>query len=608
VALSRYWRTRKGWRLMKYKLATILLGVAALVVATFSVTTTTPPALAAKPTTTTSPAPAPSTFYVDSCPPNSDPTAPTKPPCKGDNRILRWDEQLLSAIRAYPAKTGPTITARALGVLHTATYDAWAAYDPVAKVTLQGGPKQQIASRINEDNKKTAISYAAARVLNDLFPVPSDCSGNPPAPFCPIPPNPSANPPSPGYKTPNTLLAELGYSTNNTELELVADPEDPDADPIAVGNLAAQAVLDDRHKDGSNQLGGYADPSSTPYQAANDWNAVNNPWRWQPLCVLTQAGVDAGSPAVRDPKATTCPDGTATTASHYALQKALTPHWGNVKPFSLPASQYRVIGPPRNPDGSCCSTTDILTAVKDTSNLSDSSKSRAEYWADGPKSEFPPGHTAVFAQALSRKKGHSLDTDAKLFFLVGNAMMDASIAAWYQKFFGGWPTVTPFTKYDFVRPITAIREYYKTQDPPTVPGAWLGPNNGFGDVPAEQWLPYQALTVVTPGFPEYVSGHSTFTSAGATMLASFNGGDTFGVSVIIKAGSSRIEPGGLVPKADVTLTWPTFSDAANDAGMSRRWGGIHFYSGDTHGRALGRQVAQNVWGVGQNYIKGYTGK
>ena len=106
------------------------------------------------------------------------------------------------------------------------------------------------------------------------------------------------------------------------------------------------------------------------------------------------------------------------------------------------ASQYKVSGPPRNANGSCCSTTDIVTAVKDTSNLSDSSKARAEYWADGPRSEFPPGHTAVFAQALSRKKGHSLDTDAKLFFLVGNAMMDASIASWYQKYFGTWPRIT----------------------------------------------------------------------------------------------------------------------------------------------------------------------
>jgi hypothetical protein len=312
---------------------------------------------------------------------------------------------------------------------------------------------------------------------------------------------------------------------------------------------------------------------------------VNNRWRWQPLCVPLSSAT-----------ATSC-GGT--------IQKALTPQWGKVVPFSLAASQYRVTGPPKNPDGSCCSTTDIVTAVQDTSNLSDSSKARAEYWADGPGSVFPPGHTAVFAQALSRKKGNSLDTDAKLFFLVGNAMMDASIAAWYQKFFGTWLGTS--NKYDFVRPITAIRKEYEGR---TIPGGWLGPNKGFGPVQGENWMPYQAVNVVTPAFPEYVSGHSTFTAAGATMLAQFNGGDTFGASVIIPAGSSQIEKGGSVPvpKDNVTLTWPTFSDASNDAGMSRRWGGIHFYTGDTHGRALGRQVAQYVWGTGQNYIKGYTGK
>ena len=92
------------------------------------------------------------------------------------------------------------------------------------------------------------------------------------------------------------------------------------------------------------------------------------------------------------------------------------------------------------------------------------------------------------------------------------------------------------------------------------------------------------------------------------MLSTFNGSDTFGGSVIIKKGSSKIEPNQNVPAADLTLTWPTFSDASNDAGMSRRWGGIHFQTGDFHGRALGRQVAQFVWGTGQNYIKGITGK
>ena len=570
---------------MKYKLATTLLVVAGLVVATFSAAATTPQALAAKPTTTTSPPPAGGTFYVDKCPPNSDPTAPKIPPCKGDNMILRWDETLLSIIRAYPPQTGPTIAARALGVLHTATYDAWAAYDPTAKVTQSAGPAQQTTGNTLA-NKEVAISYAAYQALIDLFPA-------------------SSFPPKGGYKGAEAVLREVLHIPAAQPIDnTLASPTATAATPAAVGNLAAKAVRDFRHTDGSNQLNGYADTSYTP---ANDWNLVKDPWRWQPQCLLTAAGVAKGDlPPVRD-SSLPCPD----QDGYYTLQKPLTPQWGKVTPFAAPPSQYRVLGPRRNPDGSCCSTADILTAAKDTSNLSDSSKARAEYWADGPGSVFPPGHTAVFAQALSRKKGHSLDADAKLFFLVGNAMMDASIAAWHTKYWAGWPALTPFARFDFVRPVTAIREYYKTQDPPVVPGAWKGPNQGFAGpegVPAEKWLPYQALNVVTPPFPEYVSGHSTFTSAGATMLATFNGGDTFGGSVVIEKGSSQIEKGGSVPAADVTLTWPTFTDAANDAGMSRRWGGIHFYNGDTDGRGLGRQVAQSVWGTGQNFIKGYSGK
>jgi hypothetical protein len=568
---------------MKLRLATTLLLVVGLAMAAVSVATTARPARAAG-----------GAFVVDGCPEDS----AKKPPCANDNVVLRWDEQLLTAIRAYPAQTGPTITARALGVLHTATYDAWAAYDPTAKVTTQQGPAQQRADRITTANKAAAISYAAARVLNDLFPVPATCASppSPPTPFCPIPP--STNPPSPGYQPPDTLLTGLGYPIDTTP----ALSTDTTATPAGVGNLAAKAVLDVRHGDGSNQTNGYAD--TTGYAPANQWNQLNDRWRWQPLCVLTPAGVAAGKPPIRDPNLP-CPDTTPPT--YYARQAATTPQWGKVTPFSLAASQYRVSGPPRNANGTCCSTADIVTALNDTSNLSDSSKARAEYWADGPRSEFPPGHSAVFAQALSRNKGNTLDTDAKLFFLIGNAMMDASIASWYQKFFGTWAGTT--SKYDFVRPITAIREQYRDKDITS----WLGPggnpsNGNFGTVKGQNWMPYQALNVVTPPFPEYVSGHSTFTAAGATMLSTFNGSDTFGGSVLIKKGSSKIEPNQNVPAADLTLTWPTFSDASNDAGMSRRWGGIHFQTGDFHGRALGRQVAQFVWGTGQNYIKGITGK
>jgi hypothetical protein len=268
----------------------------------------------------------------------------------------------------------------------------------------------------------------------------------------------------------------------------------------------------------------------------------------------------------------------------------LTPHWGNVKPFgALLPTQYRVTGPPKNADGTY-SKVDIDTAVQDTANLDDVRKVKAEYWADGPGSVFPPGHDMLFAQALSRKRGHSLDTDVKFFFALGNAMMDAGYASWWQKY-----------RYDYVRPLTAIR----VQKKGVLVNSWLGPNQGFGLVPGEQWRPYQAPNVVTPGFPEYVSGHSTFSGAGATILAAYTGSDTFNARVTIPRASSAFESN--TPATDIVLTWPTFSDAANEAGWSRRYGGIHFKTGDEHGRALGRQVAQYVYARAQDYVNGRLG-
>jgi hypothetical protein len=534
---------RRKARHVKHKLATTMGLVAALLVSTLAaVTTTAGPALAAN-------GPA---WPIDTW----------GTPRTGDNVILKWDEQLLSTIRAYPKQTGPTITARALAVLHTATYDAWAAYDPTAKGTRLDGPAQQVASRINEDNKKAAISYAAVGVLNDLFPVASVCASppNPPTPFCP----------TASYKTPNTLLGELGYSVNTT----LADPGDTDAEPAEVGNLAAQAVLDFRHTDGANQLGGYAD--TTGYTPVNSWQTVSDPWHWQPLCVpLVPYGTPCTSPS--------------------AVQNPLTPQWENVTPFGpldptthMPA-ELQLPGPPKLADGSY-DPTDIDTALRDTSSLTDAQKAKAEYWADGPQSEFPPGHMALFAQALSRMRNNSLDQDVKLFFALGNALLDASISAWACKY---------DPKNDFARPITGIRERYKNQQVTS----WLGPGKGYGHVLGQNWQPYQALNVVTPPFPEYVSGHSTFSAAGRTVLLAFFGTDNLNAKVTIKAGSSKIEP-GITPARDVVLSWKTLTASADEAGWSRRWGGIHFKTGDEHGRGLGKVVGYNAWTRAQGYFNG----
>jgi hypothetical protein len=515
---------------VKHKLATTLLVIAAMVAATLSsAATTTRPAMAATGPGTSWPI----VGYG---------------PSDADNVILKWNEALLSYVRQNPKPTGPTITARAIGVLHTATYDAWAAYDAKAVDTRQRLHDEtldlrQPATERNDVNKSKAISYAAYTTLLDLFPA--------------------------GKSIYDAVMSGLTYATDGMD----------NSTPATIGTIAAQKVLEYRHADGSNQLGtpAYSDPTPQPdrYKPVNTWENVVDPTKWQPLCVppnRTLPPAQMGSP---------CPAG-------YAIQNPLGPHWKNIATFGPldPVTQYppqfALPGPPSG-------TSDIDLELRDASNLSETQKAKADYWADGPLSEFPPGHEAVFAQALSRIRKNTLDQDVKLFFVLGSALMDASISAWRAKY-----------QYDSVRPITAIRVRYKDKKV----NSWLGPGKGYGTVMGQNWLPYQEPNVLTPPFPEYVSGHSTFSAAGRTVMLQFYGNDdTFNGKVVIKKGSSKIEP-GIAPSKDITITWKTLSDAADDAGWSRRWGGIHLVSGDQQGRALGRLIGYNDWNKALTYFDG----
>jgi hypothetical protein len=114
--------------------------------------------------------------------------------------------------------------------------------------------------------------------------------------------------------------------------------------------------------------------------------------------------------------------------------------------------------------------------------------------------------------------------------------------------------------------------------------------------------------VVTPPFPEYTSGHSTFSGAGRVAIVAFIGGDTFNARVTIKAGSSLFEPRDAThvgtPAKDVVLSWKNLLDASDQAGWSRRYGGIHFYTGDVHGRANGASIGYWVWETAKTYVNG----
>lgn len=178
----------------------------------------------------------------------------------------------------------------------------------------------------------------------------------------------------------------------------------------------------------------------------------------------------------------------------------------------------------------------------------------------------------------------NLDRDAKLFFILGNALLDSSIAAWDAKRYT-----------DSIRPITVVRIIFGS----TKIRAWAGPGLGTQVIDCKDFRSY----LPTPPFPGYISGHSAFSASAAEVLKRFTESDYFGGSFTAEPGSSIIEP-GLTPTIRVTLTWSTFSEAADEAGMSRRYGGIHFESDDLVGRAVGRLVANKAWNKAMAYIGG----
>jgi hypothetical protein len=456
--------------------------------------------------------------------------------------LLTWNSAALRAVR--DAKIGAPIAARTLAVVDTCMYDAWAAYDEHAVGTQMAGALRRPASERTHANKEKAISYAAYRALVDVLPVDTNSVYRP-------------------------LMRQLGY-----------DPDDGSTDietPEGIGNVACAAVLEFRHHDKSNQLGDLADG---PYSDWSGYRPVNppgtvparssftkplNPEHWQPLTYTDSTG-------------------------SLVLQMFAGAQWCYVTPFALTkGDEFRFAvepGPFKYGSPEYQQQAEELIALSAT--LTDREKMIVEYWSDGPGTEQPPGHWLRFAQFISERDHHTLDDNVKMFFVLSNAMFDASIAAWDAK-----------REYDSVRPVTAIPLLFRGKKI----RAWGGPGKGTVEMDGAQWIPYQPATFPTPPFPEYVSGHSTYSAAAARILQLWKGSDQFGDSVTLAAGSSKIEP-GTTPSKPVVLQWNTFTDAAIEAGMSRRYGGIHFRAADLAGQRLGRLVGEKAWKKASNYFNG----
>jgi hypothetical protein len=215
----------------------------------------------------------------------------------------------------------------------------------------------------------------------------------------------------------------------------------------------------------------------------------------------------------------------------------LLPQWGFVMPFAMTSSsQFRPAGPP--PLDSQQYAADYnevkqLGAAVGSTRTEDQTQI-ALFWADGAGTETPPGHWNSIAQIISGAQGNTMEENARLFALLNIAMADAAICAWDAKY-----------SFDFWRPVTAV---------------------GFTE-PQLNWLSF----IVTPPFPEYVSGHSTFSAAAATVIPLFYGTEDLPFTT-----ASDFLPG-------VYRNFPTPMAAADEAGDSRVYGGIHFRTASEDG-------------------------
>jgi hypothetical protein len=560
----------------------------------------------------------------------------------------RWDAALLDAIRrALPA---PTVHARNLFHMSAAMWDAWAAYDPNASGYFV--TEKQSASDVPAARDE-AISYAAYRVLTSRY-IKSVGANQSLSEF-------------------DDLMDALCYPLDVTSTD--------GGSPAAVGNRIAAAVIAYGLTDGSNQAGAYSDPDYAPVNpplvVARAGTTMVDPNRWQPLQLehmISQNGI----PVVN------------------GVQQFVGPHWGGVKGFALPAAgRDRLPLDPGEPPRLGDASTDqafkdqAVEVIRDSATLDpasgitldispgpygnnplgtndghgrplnpatnqpyapdvvyqgDFTRALAEFWADGPDSETPPGHWNVIANAVSDKlspdlriggRGPRVDRlqwDIKMYFALNGAVHDAAIAAWGAK-----------GHFDSVRPISMIRYLGGLGQLPLVTGlievitnetaapgqrhaalaghegevairAWAGsPDDpksqvaGVAWILAVDWVPYQAPTFVTPAFAGYFSGHSTFSRAAAEVLTGFTGSEYFPGGLAewtVQAGSLKFEAG---PSKDVVLEWATYFDASDQAGISRLYGGIHISADDLTGRRVGAECGQAAWALARRYYDGVAG-
>jgi hypothetical protein len=611
-----------------------------------------------------------------------------------------WNEVLLDAIRNDFAR--PTVHARNLFHLSVAMYDIWAIYDDDARPYLIGNTVHGFSSNLEdfilidskEESQRGAISYAMYRLLSHRFQN-----------------SPNVETSQASF---DLIMNKLGYDTSYSSV--LYEFGNAAALGNYVAQTIIDYGLQDGAREQTGYDNAYYEPVNVPYALDLNNNApINDPNRWQPLGLDTfidQGGtiVDGNVPPFLSPewgnvfafaltdedKVTYERDGNQYQVYHdpsdppyisltedndasdaykwgftmvSVWQSHLDPSdgvlWdispnsiGNVDISTFPTDYadypnfYNYFEGGGNSNGHAVNP---VTGNPYDTNLvprGDYGRVLAEFWADGPDSETPPGHWFTLLNYVNdhplfekRFQGEGeilnpLEWDVKSYFILGGGMHDSAISAWSVK---GW--------YDYIRPISAIRsmaergqstdmsldnynisgitlieDYIEVVEPgdPLAGFAnqhvdkiklytWKGHDfigdtetdqAGVGWILAEDWYPYQRPTFVTPPFAGYVSGHSTYSRAAAELMTMMTGSEFFpgglGEFVAKKDEFLVFEEG---PSRDIVLQWATYRDASDQTSLSRIWGGIHPPADDIPGRYIGQEVAEETFSFAVPYFE-----
>ncbi len=609
----------------------------------------------------------------------------------------RWNEVLLQGIRQDLAR--PPVHARNLFHVSVAMYDAWAAYDSVASTYLLGKTVGTYSCPFTgvpvpadiKAAREKAISYAAYRVIVWRF-------ANSPNAFATI-------------TNARNLMTALGYDYNDLALDYASGSAAALGNYI--GQCVLQLGQQDGSNEINNYANQFYHSVNPPLVVANPGNPnAVDPNRWQPLYLTTaidQNGNPVPStqnfqspewgsvtpfaltqfdrtiyerngvqyPVYHDPGPLPLLDTTANTAEseEFKWNYLLVMHWSShhdpedgvmwdISPASLGnnqwyphdlASMHDFYNFEDGGDPGIGRTVNPKTGQPYTPQIvprGDYTRVLAQFWADGPNSETPPGHWFTIMNYVADQpdfvrrfngQGPVLDTlewDVKAYFTLGGAMHDAAISCWGIK---GW--------YDGTRPVAALRymadkgqssdpslPHYHPAGVPLSPGSvelvmagdplagpngenigkikfytWRGPLTvtdpvnqiaGVDWILAENWWPYQRKTFVTPPFGGYISGHSTYSRASAEVLTMLTGDEYFPggmaeFSIPANGTFLGLEKG---PSVDIKLQYATYRDASDQTSLSRIWGGIHPPFDDIPGRLIGIEVGTAAFNLAKTYF------